>query len=528
MKSIDALALPHGAVLTSELCIVGSGPAGATIAMELAGLGLDVLVLESGGGEGEEPFAAELNRIESVGATREMDQAKVRNRILGGTSHTWSGRCTTLDAVDFAKRAWLPYSGWPIRPQDLAPALGRAAHYLGLTPLDYDDDLHATLGVSRALNPEQPGELRSVFWQFSRQPGGRDFVRFGPRLQELTADNLRLVTHATVTHIVTDAGGSHVQELEIKTADGAMHRVRSRLFVLCGGGIENARMLLASNRVDPQGVGNKRDLVGRFLMDHPRGVLGTFAPEAAPHIDPHLFLLRHPSGARMQRGLSLSPEAQQREELLNCAAWVTQHVADNDVWTLLRTARAGGETPFALGKIALKHADHVLAGAWHKLVHRRPLPRRFHSLEVDVLLEQAPDPNSRVTLSNRSDALGVPLSRIDWKIGDKERRTAIHLGHAINEALHRAHLPVMRLVDWVRHRQPQNAVFRDPAHPIGATRMAEREELGVVDRDGKVFGIDNLYIAGSSVFPTSGHANPTLMIVALAVRLADTLRQRVA
>ncbi len=527
MRIDDLRHIPTGGMLSSDICIVGSGPAALTIATEFAGTSHEVLVIESGSRDREDAFAIAQNRIESVGEPRVLEQQKVRNRILGGASHTWSGRCTTLDSIDYEPRDWVPFSGWPLDSEDMVPFVHRAAQYLGLLPADYDDALFKENGLPRRFDERDGTDVRTVWWQFSRHSAkNTDHMRFGRRFQELEAANVHLLTHATVTNIATDEGGSHVRTLEVATPEGILHPIRSRLFILCAGGIENPRILLASNRIDPGGVGNRHDLVGRFLMDHPRAVIGTFSPQVARSLQSEFFLLHHPSGFRMQRGLSLSLDVQRKEKLLNCAAWITQHFAHDDAWHALRTARlAKGRR--RLARVAVRHADQIANGMWSRYVHRRPLPRRFTGLDLDVLVEQTPDPNSRLTLSDSKDALGIPISRIDWKIGDLERRTVVRLGHAINAALAGARLPQATLVDWVRDNRPQDAVFRDVAHPLGATRMADSPLHGVVDRNGKVFGIDNLYVAGSSVFPTGGHANPTLMIVALSLRLAETLARGV-
>ncbi len=525
MKMIDLRSVSPGQSLEADVCIVGSGPAAFAIAAELAQTRFRVLVVESGAEAEEAPFTTDLNAIESVGEARVMDQRLVRNRVLGGSSHTWSGRCTTLDAMDLAVRPWVPFSGWPITHEELREPLQQAAGYLGLAPMDYDPGLLADLKLPTRFDTQEAG-LRSVFWQFSRQTSSADHVRFGTGFGSLAGEHLRVVTHATVTQIVTDENGSRVIRLRVSTPERIVHTIESRTFVLCAGGIENARLLLASNQVAPSGIGNRKGLVGRFFMDHPRTVIGRFDASAANAIRNEFFLLRHSSGVRLQRGLTLAPEIQQREALLNCAAWVTQHFHESDVWhALRRERRRRPRNPLPLGAVALRHADQILQGAWNRFVRRSPLPRRYQQIEMDVLVEQTPDPNSRIRLSETRDFLGIPLSQIDWKIGALERETVLRLAHGIDTAMTHLGLPRMQMVDWVRRRDPGAAIFRDVAHPIGATRMAATEEYGVVNADGRVFGVGNLYVAGSSVFPTSGHANPTLMIVALAVRLAGHLRR---
>ena len=526
MRIVDLRRVQVGNSFECDVCIVGAGPAGITLASELANTPLQVLVVESGGDSSENDFAAGLNEIVSVGAPRVMKQQLVRNRVVGGSSFSWFGRCTSLDAMDYEARSWMPYSGWPISALDLQPYAARSAAYLGLGSALYSDGLPQSSGLASHLAPEQTPSLRVIMYQFSsRSVISTDYVRFGARFRSLQASNVRLITHATVTQIEISEDRRRVTGLEIRSPQNACHHVHAGTVVLCGGGIENARMLLTSTRSDARGVGNKHGMVGRFFMDHPRTTVGTFTTESAPKIQQELGLFRAASGARVQCGLSLSFDLQRREGLLNCAAWTTQHVAEDDAWRSLRKVGLGhGEQRLEALKVFSRNIDQVFVGLWQKLVIGKGLVRRLKQLDLDVMVEQLPDPESRVRLSSRCDALGVPLSVIDWKISELEGRSVIRLAREVNKAMAAAGLPQATLKDWVQQDRPEDATFCDPAHPLGATRMADRPENGVVDRDGRVFGIDNLYIAGSSTFPTGGHANPTFTIVALALRLADHLR----
>ena len=526
MRITDLQQEPAGRVFPCSVCIVGAGPAGLTLATELANTHHHVLVLESGGRSREEAFSSALNEIESTGVPRVMDQRKLRNRVLGGSSHTWSGRCIPLDPIDYEVRPWVPFSGWPVSVQEIHPFLARASHYLGLSRQNFGIPADEEKSLARHLGLSEGSDLRPVLWHFSSDSGlYENYIRFGARFAKLKAPNVHVLTHATLTHINTDEDGQRVCSLEIASPQGTRYTVTPGTTVLCGGGLENARMLLASNRFQSQGIGNGHGLVGRFLMDHPRATVGIFSPGDAPVIHEVLGLQRTASGARVQGGLSLSLEVQFRERLLNAVAWTTQHIAQDDVWRAMRTLRQNKEGErLTAAKALLRGANKILPGLWSWLGHQRSLPRQFSELALDVMVEQLPDADSRLRLSTRTDALGVPLSQVDWRISDMERRTALHLAHAINGTLEGAGLPTAQMADWVRLHRWEDAVFTEAAHPAGTTRMAKNETEGVVDRQCRLFGVKNLYVAGSSVFPTSGHANPTLMIVALALRLADTLR----
>jgi choline dehydrogenase-like flavoprotein len=526
MAIIDLATTSESTTVSADICIVGGGPAGITLAAELAKQGLQVLIIESGHLDREDAFTAGLNNVENIGEDRILDQSKLRNRIFGGSSHSWSGRCTTFDDMDYDRRSWVAASGWPITKHDVSPFIDRAAAYLGVNPATYDTSILDRLRLSADFDATKASAIRSIFWQFSRERAPHHgFVRFGPRFLRNPIPNVSVTINATVTAIETSADGGHVTALSMKTPAGIVHSAVARMFILCAGGIENPRLLLASNAQDPRGIGNRKDLVGRYLMDHPRALIGTFPEGAQSRILPEFGVRSDRSGARFQRGLSLTPETQQREQLLNCAAWIVYDFAPDDIWSALRTARRSGKLMPQV-RLALRHADQLVAGAWAKYIRKRALPRRVGPIEFHLTLEQSPDADSRVTLSDRTDAHGVPLATIDWKVSERERRTAIFLGLSVNEALKTSGLPTTTLVDWVRDERPEDAVFFDVAHPTGTTRIGRSDDEGVVDSDCKVFGVDNLYVAGSSVFPTGSHANPTLMILALAIRLADTLVAR--
>jgi choline dehydrogenase-like flavoprotein len=213
-----------------------------------------------------------------------------------------------------------------------------------------------------------------------------------------------------------------------------------------------------------------------------------------------------------------------RHRLLNAAAWTTQHVSEDDVWQAARKMLL----PLQQGRWhharrVLLHAPQIAEGLW-SMALRRQLPRRMGKLNLDVAVEQQPDPQSRITLSSRTDIFGTPLPRIDWRISPAERRAVIQIARCFESALTRAGMPGAHLADWARLDRSEEIRFETMAHPIGTTRMANSPDQGVVDRNGQVFGLSNLFITGSSVFPTAGHANPTLMIVALALRLSEHLK----
>lgn len=527
--------------LRCDICIVGTGPAGATIARELSNTSLRVTILESGGTERQEEADA-LNEIESVGWPRVMDQWVVRNRIVGGSSYTWGGRSAPFDEIDLEYRDWIPYSGWPFKIGDVIPYYDRGAKYLGLgAGSGFSDDRVWELIGHRPPKPDpDEGKLLPMFWQTSRDPiNWTDRVRFGRYLATDIGPNVTLVTNATVLRINAIESGAAVDSVEFATAGGRRWSLPTSTVVLCAGGIENARLLLASDNVAAQGLGNDNDLVGRFLMDHPRSDVARF--QTAQHRELlKLFgsLISRAAGAnRYQFGMRLSPVLQRSEQLPNCAIYIAPFNAgpDDAPWdSLKRFARREANVRQDL-RAVITNTDMLFRGLVNYFILHRGIPHKIDSINLQAMCEQLPNPESRVTLSDHRDPLGVRIPRIDWRVSEVEARAMRRITELMIEQLSRMGFDPPVLAEWVRDGTmfpPGDGVMfppgtvRDVAHPTGTTRMADDPARGVVDPQCQVHGVHGLFVAGTSVFPTAGHANPTQMIVALAVRLADTLKAR--
>lgn len=531
MPRFDLHELAPEAELACDVCIIGSGPAGATIARELAQSPLQTILLESGEAE-RQPLVDELNEIESIGWSRELDQWLLRNRMIGGSSHTWAGRCAPFDPIDFEEREWIPFSGWPFDLDHLRPYLSRTPGYVGLgIGADYTDDRLWALVERPVPQPSLNEDLLEPFlWQYSQAHSNRlDIMRMGPELLANLPANVRLVTNATVVQLNLDPYGHAIRSVEAVSLAGRRRTIRARNVVLCAGGIENARLLLCSNNVERQGIGNRQDLVGRFLMDHPRGIVGTFDTSDAKEILGR-FGLHHVTFAsrsyRFRHGFRLSPTVQRRERLLNCAAWLDEDVSEDDPWRAINRIFRGESRSMKEIRAIVANSDMLLKGAVDLFVRKRGLSRRLESLHLMCMTEQVPDRESRITLSDRRDRLGVPLSCIDWKVGRMEETTIRRTAELAVAELARLGFRLPRLESWVVDGQALPSTFRDIGHPTGTTRMSDDPSKGVVDGQCQVHGVDGLFVVGSSVFPTAGHANPTQMIVALAIRAADMLKAR--
>lgn len=533
MKFIDLEDFADGHAFESDLCIVGSGPAGATIAMEFAKAKIRVLVLEGGGLEQTAANQA-LYDVQNVGALRMEPQDLARNRVVGGSSHTWSGRCAALSDIDFEPRAWIPHSGWPIGLNELRPFYDRACGYVGLGPNIYDDGLWQRLGNSPPRRTFDANVLQSQFWQYSRDGRNpREPRRFAGTLADVDAPNVDVLMHANVTRLNVSKDGSRIESLDVRTLTGRRMKAKAAIVVLACGALENARLLLASNDRAPRGLGNNHDLVGRYLMDHPGCILGWFDPRRAFPIQNRFahYLLEHKGDHHAYHfGVTVSTKVQRDERLLNCAAFFEQAPSADRSWEALKRLIRNGRPDRS--RIARDAVDvvtglpRVVGNVYRRIARRQGPILPSDELLLRCLVEQTPNPESRVTLAQKTDALDMPLLRIDWKIGDLERRSVLRLSELIARELRRCGLPELSPNRQLLDDESWRTQFIDRAHPSGTTRMADSADAGVVDRNCQVHEINGLYIAGSSVFPTAGHANPTLTIVALAIRLADWLKHK--
>jgi nucleoside-diphosphate-sugar epimerase/choline dehydrogenase-like flavoprotein len=523
----DFRRLDSTASIEADVCVIGSGPAGWTVAAELAESGLKVLVLESGGalqsgGECIEPEYEALNLTEDVGAPL----FNGRRRTLGGTPEYkgWGSRCRALDDIDYQARPWVAESGWPIDAQAVAPFLDRASRVLGAGPHLPDSQNRAGV-VKLGLDPER---LQPIWWNFGQDSAGGT-VRFARLFRTHRLQNLRVLTHATVTHLNVDPAGRRVVSADVSDLDGKRGMVVARAFVLCAGGVENARILLYSNRQLTGGLGNTHDLVGRYLIDHPRdlNMAITFDPGEASKVYRLFgpFHLDSGDGPRaFVAGLGLSDEIQRREQLLNCAAWPVEEISDDDPTRAAARLLRGRSDHVAKDlRLTASGIGRIMGGAYARGVASQPIRRKVAKIGLVVGSEQIPHPDSRVTLSDRKDCLDLPIARTDWRVSAEERASQAFLARTIQRAFERAGLPTARLADWVLAEDPGDVRLSDGCHPSGTTRMADDPRRGVVDANCKVHGLAGLYVAGSSIFPTNGHANPTLPIVALAMRLAHHL-----
>lgn len=486
---IDARELQDEHVIESDICIVGGGAAGISMALALAGTPWSVTLLESGGFEYDEAVQA-LYDGQNDGVLLEPGYryiSRSRWRYFGGATNAWTGLCVPLGTTDFHTRPWFPDSGWPITQGDLTSFYQDAARLLRIDPVDPDADLSG--------EPLLPlPSFTSMRYQLSGVRFGRDY-----RQELLAVPNLTVAVHANATAFETDETGGRVQEVRVATLNGTRLTAQARLYVLATGGIENARLLLVSDSVQRTGLGNRDDLVGRYFMEHLEGTIGVMILsdqlEAIERFGPtpeHLF-----------RGFTLSAAAREREHLLNASIEI-------EFEEPYRPESPLGGTPLALDD-AIHRLDHL----------DRRLPVETAYSLCFARAEQSPNPESRVTLLPEVDALGMRRTHLDWRLHERDhlslRRTMERMAQELGaQRIGRGMVLLSDDDPWRR--------VHESNHHMGTTRMSSDPRTGVVNGDGRLHDVDNLYVAGSSLFPTVGAANPTLTIVALAVRQAQHLQ----
>jgi choline dehydrogenase-like flavoprotein len=533
----DARGIAGDAELSAELCIIGAGAAGITIARALAGTAVRVCLLESGDLRFRWDTQA-LYRGANVGLPY-FDLDVCQARYFGGNTNAWGGWCRWLDAIDMAPRPWIDASGWPIGPDALQPYAAPAIALCELPSCDFDArSWSARLDHKRArLLPFDPAKLQPAVYQFSPP------TRFGRvyRAAIGAARNVNCLLNATALKLCAGADGRALAHVDAGTLAGNRFRVSARLFVLAAGGIENARLLLLSNDGASNGIGNAHDLVGRYFMEHPHTKRALVATPRRPPVA--LYGLRlHSRGVSVR--LDLPPSVQEREGLLHYSANIHPVYRGHDTraWIALRKlvlslspARLGDPyvrfPPYGRKGLSLAQAGDIMRQPGQAAIAAMLqffLPDRFITGYVlESKSEQAPNRDSRVTLAGERDAFGLNRAQLDWRMSPIDRRTVVRGEEIVDAELRRlglgrlAPLPPEQELAW-----PDN--LEGGWHQMGTTRMAADPRHGVVDGDGLVHGVANLFIAGSSVFPTGGAAPPTLTIVALALRLADRLRQRLA
>lgn len=466
-----------GSVATPDVCIIGSGPAGLTLALELENKGLQVLVLEAGGEfydeESQSFFAAKV-----VGSPL-FDLKINRLRYFGGSANHWGGFCRPLDEWDFREKIPGIPSSWPIARADLQPYLARASDILELPCFPKD----------RLLSQD----LIEVHWTYS--PPVNFAYKYGDHFR--ASRRVTVALNACVTNLVERSG--RIEAVEICGRDGTRSPLRAGKFVLCAGGVENSRILLWANERNQQRVVRDTTCLGKYWMEHPHYSVADALITTDPRLDPD---------RKGRAYVAPTVTAIKARRMLNCALRVEPVDYQGTRRLIADLACIAPD----LGRWAIERAGKRLVCGYR----------------IRAAWEQAPREENQIRLTRELDPFGVPRAELHWGFSSLEKHTVREATMMLGEYLAKKGYGRIRLLPWLA--DPNSGFPADDEHVgnhhMGGTRMSADSRQGVVDRDCRVHGIENLFVCGSSVFPSAGHANPTLTIVQLALRLADHIARR--
>jgi len=548
----DAREIPPQTQLNCDVVVVGAGAGGIAVAHEFLNSSLDVVLLESGGFHFEAD-TQDLYKGEVLDPAHHGPLDKYRQRCFGGTTTVWGGRCAPFEAIDFERRPHVPHSGWPVSRGDLDPYYERAHVYCDVGRYTYA----VAEALPRADAPLLPGfksddVLQDKIWRFSLPT---NFAKLSPAAFK-ESSRVRVYLHANCLQVLMNKEGNQVAGLRVASLRRNEFTVRAKYYVLAAGGLEVTRLLLASRDVCPAGIGNDHDLLGRFYCSHITGELGaaTFTPKGGPIIWDYE---RSHEGVYCRRALSIREETQRRAQLQNfrcilshppiadpahrngilSAAYLVKRFFIHKIPPEYSKDMAGHMTPYRRAGAHLKNVlldAPNLFGFSFKWLEKRILPLRklpsvslfnksnIYSLHFDA--EQSPNPASRVQLNEEKDALGVNRLRVDWRCSDRDIESVVKCFQLLRRDFRNSGVATVDteegdIAELIRKQAGVGS------HHFGTTRMAGDPTRGVVDANCCVHGTNNLFIATSSAFPTSSFANPTLSIVAFAIRVADHLKR---
>ena len=509
---LNANALPENETLETDVCVVGAGTAGITLAMEFMACGFRVCFLESGGIDPDQKTQA-LYEGENVGYPYyPLDDA--RTRYWGGSSNRWhvdigdddlGARLRPFDDIDFQEREWVKYSGWPFDKAHLDPYYDRAQTICQVNPPSFAVDSWSDPQKTKPLDVASE-ELETVIFKFISR---RKFVDEYRDIIE-KVENLTNVLYANVLEIETDDLGNEVTGLRVATLEGGQFQVKAKHYILANGGLEIPRLLLLSNRAQPAGLGNQHDLVGRFFMEHLHFWSGVFLPNQ-PSLMEEMSLynsIHRVLDVPIIGKLVLPENVQRREKLLNQNIQLMPRMMPKVFYHPL---------------VPQNGLNSKMVNTYRKV--RRKAAKNFEkpvkAYYIANMSEQIPNPDSRVLLIDERDAFDQPRIGLDWQITEQDvlsiQRTQEVMGSILEK-----HGFGKIFVEMRGKKPPKNT--HGGYHHIGTTRMHTDPKQGVVDINSRVYGVNNLYIAGPSVFPTGGYANPVLTLVAMTIRLADHIK----
>ncbi|MBV9961094.1 MAG: GMC family oxidoreductase [Parafilimonas sp.] len=506
---IDARELENNSIIEGDICIIGAGAAGISMALEWINTPYKVILLEGGGFEYDE-------QVQELYAGKETGQhyfplKSIRLHYFGGTTGHWAGWCAEFDEIDFKKRDWIAHSGWPITLDDIKPFYPRAQKYVEVDGNDFTAAHWQQKDPTLKPFPLNENKVWSKMWQFSPP------TRFGTKYRDtiVNARNIHLYTYANVVDITADENVSHIKEVTAKNYAGKQHTVRAKYFILACCSVQNARILLSANKQAPKGVGNDYDYVGRYFMEHLEIKTGSLW--LADPADVKLYMMDF-GVTKARAELAISEQMQTQYRTLNGTSSLSPlEIAENqrafiEVWTD--------------GEDAMDNSVKKL-NTDAKPVHIN-IPKGFKAYQLFTRMEQAPNPDSRITLDTETDSLGMPRAKLNWVLTPLEKYSLRRINTVIGQEVGRASMGRVKLFDYLQNEDDESwpSFTGGGWHHMGTTRMSNDPKQGVVDADCKIHNISNLYVAGASCYVTAGAVNPTLTLISLTIRLSDHLKQK--
>lgn len=528
--TIDANSVPRDSVVEADVCIVGAGAAGLALAKSMSGAHLKVALLESGNFSFEQETQS-LYSGKNVGLPYfPLDASRLR--FFGGTANHWGGHCSPFQPIDFEAREGIPHTGWPITKQDLDPYYDEAASFCRLKSQEWE--VRQWVGSEDSVMRFASGRLSNKLVQITESINRNLGAIYRDEITE--SESVDTYINANVTGVVCNESGREVEHVDVATLQGNRFQLRARHFVLAAGGIENPRILLLSTARHARGIGNEYDMVGRYFSEHPRFMAGQFLPRDG--LDLGFYRTHKVGDVQLQGNLTLSPELMRDEQLTNVHIRLRPQYDQDHVDALnaksgrslvhivksIKNAQLPDEFSLHLSRVVFD-IENLPGFVRSKLMEDR-LP--VSHVNLSTRIDTVPNPDSRVFLSDSDrDALGQPRVNLDWRLTSLDRRSVVRALEIFAEEVGAGGLGRVQVgIDEQTNDWPEDTV--GGFHHMGTTRMSSDPKTGVVDSDCKVHGVSNLHIAGSSVFTTGGSGSPTMTLVALALRLADRLKSRMA
>lgn len=501
-------------LIEADICIIGAGVAGITMAMEFINTEYNVVLLEGGGFEYNQSVQESYDG--TIQGHSYFPLMSTRLHYFGGTSGHWGGICSIMDEMDFLERDWVKDSGWPIDRSQLDPYYIKGLPILDLGPFEFNASYWASVNPSFTEIPLDKNYLWSKIFQRSEP------TRFGEKYKDsiVAAPNIALYTYANVTDISANENITRVQDITIKNFTGKSSTIRAKYFILAANALQNARLLLASNKQNSKGLANSFDVVGRYFMEHPEMKVGEMWLNSKYPFDLYGWT------KKVRSELAISANEQKNLEVLNASIGFRLLSADKKrienvkAWSL--------KDPLESLNSFKNQEQNKPKDNFFKRHFSKDAPNpRISSYAMHIRMEQAPNPLSRVfLLPDQLDSFGMPRLALNWAFTDIDKRTMRETSKLLGHQIGLSGLGRVKLVDFLLDEN-DNSMPEEMSgawHHMGTTRMSNDPKKGVVNSDCKAHGIDNLFIAGSSCFPTVGCSTPTLSIVALSLRLTDHIK----